>query len=216
MSQIFEKASLREVSDQVNPTQEASVAEEMQVEHTSVKKAEREGEESVEVLEKISRRIQATHNAVEELATLFQNRLSYDANQEKVIDQMHAELQRYKNDLFGTLIRPILVDIIEVVDSIRKTGEAFAATGEAEGKAAAIITDYIEDLHNLLASYNVEVYKSTPGDSYTPIKQRIVSYVTTGEVALNGKLVESLGFGYLHNGKVIWAEKVKVYKYQLM
>lgn len=210
MDHMFEKGNLRELKESIMPEEEKTI--------------EQSGEEGDEIvmdmtlneLEKMNKKLQATHNSIEELATLFQNRLVYDANQEKVIDQMHAELQKYKNDLFATLLRPILVDIIEVVDSIRKTGEAFAGKGDAEKEASGIILGYIEDLHNLLASYNVEVYKSTPGDSYTPIKQRIVSCVMTGEMALNGKLVESLGFGYLHNGKVIWAEKVKVYKYQLM
>lgn len=210
MDHMFEKGNLREMEESIMPSEEIVLEQ-------SIEKGEEIMLDTALIeLEKMNKKLQATHNSVEELATLFQNRLAYDANQEKVIDQMHAELQKYKNDLFGTLIRPILVDIIEVVDSIRKTGEAFAAKGEAEKEASTIILDYIEDLHNLLASYNVEVYKSTPGESYTPIKQRIVSCVMTGEMALNGKLVESLGFGYLHNGRVIWAEKVKVYKYQLM
>lgn len=214
---MFEKGNLREVSQEEGNVQEMILPTDASVgESTLDKDGGTIGASTEEGMAEVIRSIQETHDSVQELISLFQTRLSYDANQEKVIDQMHEELQKYKNDLFGTLIRPILVDIIEIVDSIRKTGEAYAAGDNEKVEAAKIIVSYIEDLHNLLASYNVEVYKSTAGDAYTPIKQRIVSCVMTGEVALNGKLVESLGFGYTHNGKVIWAEKVRVYKYQLM
>lgn len=174
-------------------------------------------EESMEKMqyEEIKDKLAVTNELLERLSEQFKERISYDEKQEKIVDNMHAELQKYRNDMYAMLLKPLLVDIIEVVDNIRKAGIAFAKKGEAEEKASTIITDFIIDLHNLLNGYGVEVFKGTPGDNYMPIQQRIVSVVATNKPELNSKIAESLGFGYMYKGKVIWAEKVKTYKYQI-
>ena len=168
-----------------------------------------------EPYEEIKEKLAGINELLEKLNTQFKERISYDEKQEKIVDNMHAELQKYRNDMYAMLLKPLLVDIIEVVDNIRKAGIAFAKKGEAENRASTIITDFIIDLHNLLNGYGVEVYKGTPGDNYTPIQQRIVSVITTNKPELNSKIAESLGFGYMYKGKVIWPEKVKTYKYQI-
>ncbi len=172
-------------------------------------------EQEMNVLEKLDDKLSTTVQMLEELSEQFKSRISYDAKQEKIVDSMHAELQNYRNDMYAMLLKPLLVDIIEVVDNIRKAGLAFAEKGEAEKKASTIITDFILDLHNVLDSYGVEVFKGMPGDNYTPIQQRIVSVIVTNQPELNSKIAESLGFGYRYKGKVIWPEKVKTYKYQI-
>lgn len=172
-------------------------------------------EQEMNVLEKMDDQLSTAVQLLTELGEQFKDRLSYDAKQEKIVDNMHAELQNYRNDMYAMLLKPLLVDIIEVVDNIRKAGLAFAEQGEAEKKASTIITDFILDLHNVLDSYGVEVYKTMPGENYIPIQQRIVSVVVTNQPELNSKIAESLGFGYRYKGKVIWAEKVKTYKYQI-
>lgn len=166
-------------------------------------------------LDELNSKLDASRVLLETLSKQFAERLAYDEKQEKIIDRLHTELQKYRNDMYSTLIRPIFVDIIEVVDNIRKTSLSYAEKGEKEKEAALIITDYIMDLHAILGNNNVEIYKGTPGDTYMPIKQRIVSCEVTSESELNGKIAESIGFGYMFKGKVIWPEKVKIYKYQM-
>ncbi|MDO5291383.1 MAG: nucleotide exchange factor GrpE [bacterium] len=195
-------------------TNEDNLEEQQPIEMMAVA-AEQEEKQTTDLpLQEIKEKLDITTELLETLSKQFRDRISYDEKQEKIVDSMHAELQNYRNDMYAMLLKPLLVDIIEVVDNIRKAGIAFARKGDAEKLASTIITDFIIDLHTLLNSYGVEVYKGTPGDNYTPIQQRIVSIVSTNKPELNSKIAESLGFGYIYKGKVIWAEKVKTYKYQ--
>lgn len=200
-NEILEEVMIKEMNTKEEQVEVCSVLEETELDKG--------------YLEELNSKLDLSQALLETLSRQFAERLAYDEKQEKIIDRLHAELQKYRNDMYSTLIRPIFVDIIEVVDNIRKTSLSYAEKGEKEKEAAQIITDYIMDLHAILGNNNVEIYKGTPGDTYTPIKQRIVSCEVTRESELNGKIAESIGFGYMFKGKVIWPEKVKIYKYQM-
>ncbi len=165
-------------------------------------------------IEEVTSKLEYLSQLLEQLTKDFEERFLYDEKQEKLIDQMHTELQNYRNDLYASLIKPILIDIIEVVDNIRKAGITYGAKGAEQAEAAFVITDFIEDLHYILNNYGVDIYKATAGEPFIPVRQRILSTIATNNLELNGKVSESMGFGYFYKGKVLWPEKVTVYKYQ--
>ncbi len=170
--------------------------------------------ENREEKDEVEKKLGRISEHLEQLTKDFEERFLYDEKQEKIIDQMHGELQNYRNDLYASLVKPVLIDIIEVVDNIRKAGVTYGAKGVNEAAAAGIIMDFIEDLHYILTNYGVDIYKATAGDPFIPVRQRILSTVATNNLELNGKVSESMGFGYFYKGKVLWPEKVTVYKYQ--
>ena len=171
-------------------------------------------QEKVKDKDEATIKIQHMTELLEQLVKDFEERFLYDEKQEKLIDQMHGELTSYRNDLYGSLIKPILIDIIEVTDNIRKAGVSYGAKSPEAAAAASVITDFIEDLHYILSNYGVDIYKATAGEPFIPVRQRILSTIATNSLELNGKIAESMGFGYFYKGKVLWPEKVTVYKYQ--
>ena len=62
--------------------------------------------------------LQEINAKVDHLTQLFTQKIQHTAHEEKIVDQMHAELQKYKEDMYSQLVRPILLDIIEIRDSI--------------------------------------------------------------------------------------------------
>ena len=61
------------------------------------------------------------------LEQLFNSRIMHTDHEEKIVDQMHKELQKYKEDMYAQLVRPILMDVIEVRDSIMRIGATYLA-----------------------------------------------------------------------------------------
>ena len=59
------------------------------------------------------------------METLFNKRIMHADYEDKVIDQLHAELQKYKEDLYSQLARPILLDIIEMRESIMRVAAEY-------------------------------------------------------------------------------------------
>lgn len=150
-----------------------------------------------------------------DLEQLFSKRIMHADHEDKIIDQMHSELQKYKDDMYAQLVRPILLDIIEVRDSIMR----IAATYQKKPKGERDIpnktfADYSYDLQDILEKNNVEIYKSKTGDEFTPIRQRVIKKEVTHDESLHGKIAESLSCGYCYTGRVLSSEKVSVYYYE--
>jgi len=128
---------------------------------------------------------------------------------------MHKELQKYKDDMYAQLVRPILLDVIEIRDSIMRMAAAYLAKPEGEQSIPnKTFSNYAYDLQDLLEKNAVEIYRSKSGDDFVPIKQRVIKKVTTDDETLHGKVAESLSCGYSYNGRTISPEKINVYFYE--
>ncbi len=151
-------------------------------------------------------------SAMEEL---FTKRIMYTDHEEKTLDRMHSELQRYKEDLYFKLIKPILVDVLEMRDSIIRMAEMYASKPEGQQDIPLkTFSNYAYDLQEILEKNGIEIYRSEPGGDYIPLRQRVVKKLPTTEEGLHGKVAQSITSGYLSGDKVLSPEKVSVYVYE--
>lgn len=154
-------------------------------------------------------------NKVDQMNQLFIQKIAHTTHEEKIVDQMHAELQKYKQDMYAQLVRPILLDIIEMRDSILRMSASFASKPEGEQNIPLkTFSDYAYDVQDILEKNNITIYDSKEGDDFSPIKQKAIKKVTTPVEELHGKIAESLSSGYDYLGKPISPEKVVVYVYK--
>lgn len=159
--------------------------------------------------------LQELSNKVEQMNQLFVQKIAHTSHEEKIVDQMHAELQKYKQDMYAQLVRPILLDIIEMRDSILRMSANFASKPEGKQNIPLkTFSDYAYDVQDILEKNNIAIYDSKEGDDFSPIKQKAIKKVTTPVEELHGKIAESLSSGYEYLGKTISPEKVVVYVYQ--
>lgn len=152
---------------------------------------------------------------IEDLKELFNRRIMHADYEDKIIDQMHAELLKYREDLYAQLIRPVLLDIIEVRDSIMRIAETYRKKPEGEQDIPnKMFGDYAYDLQDILEKNNVEIYREDNGDEFVPVRHRAIKKEITHDESMHGKIAESLSCGYSYDGRVISAEKVSVYFYE--
>ena len=165
-------------------------------------------------LDKVLYTQQQLMGQIESLNNLFNTRIMHTDHEEKIVDQMHKELQKYREDMYAQLVRPILLDVIEVRDSIMRMAATYLAKPDGEQNIPnKTFSDYAFDLQDILEKNDVEIYRSKSGDDFTPIRQRAVKKVATSDESLHGKIAESLSCGYSYNGRTISAEKITVYFY---
>lgn len=150
---------------------------------------------------------------IQALDERFRKRIQYDEGKEKTTDRLHAELQEYKNDLYGNMLRPLLYDIAEVMDDIRKASNRYRQGEDSSG--TLVVEDVLELLEIILEKYDVERYASEPGVKFESRRHRMIKTVPGDSLEQNGLVAESLGPGYLFRGKALYAEKVYVYKYDI-
>ncbi len=174
-----------------------------------------EKEPRLDKLDMVLESQQQLFEQIEALNALFNARIMHTEHEEKIIDKMHKELQKYKEDMYAHLVRPILLDVIEVRDSIMRMAATFLAKPEGEQSIPnKTFSDYAYDLQDILEKNSVEIYRSTTGDDFTPVKQRVIKKVPTADESLHGKTAESLSCGYSYNGRTISAEKITIYYYE--
>lgn len=201
---IFISNTVSETVEAEEVTEEVTESEETVEEETQPDKLDKVLESQQQLLEQL-----------EDLNTLFNARIMHTEHEEKILDQMHKELQKYKEDMYAQLVRPILLDVIEVRDSIMRISATYLAKPEDEQNIPnKIFSDYAFDLQDILQKNSVEIYRSKTGDDFTPIKQRVIKKVSTAEETLHGKVAESLSCGYSYNGRTISAEKITVYYFE--
>lgn len=167
-----------------------------------------------EKLDKLLENNSVLSEQLSQLLDLFNKRIMHTNHEEKIVDNMHSELQKYKEDMYAQLIRPILLDIIDVRDSIMRISASFLAKPEGEQSIPnKIFSDYVFDLQDILEKNNVEIYRSNSGDTFNPARQRIIKKIATGDKSLHGKVSESFSCGYSYKDRTISAEKISAYFY---
>ncbi|KKG50726.1 nucleotide exchange factor GrpE [Methanosarcina mazei] len=152
---------------------------------------------------------------IDSLNQLFSEKIQHMEHKGKIIDQMHKELQKYKDDIYSQVLREVILDIIEVRDSILRITDFYLKKPEGERDIPnETFAGYALDIQDILEKNGVEIYESSSGDSFSPVKQRVIKKIVTGNSELHGKVAESLSCGYDYNGRTISAEKIAVYYYE--
>jgi len=149
------------------------------------------------------------------LEKLFKAKILHTAHEEKIVDKMHSELQKYKEDMYAQLVRPILLDMIEVRDSILRVADVHHLKAQEEQYIPLDTFEmYAFDVQEILEKNNIEIFKSDKNTDFIPIRQRIIEKRPTADQALHGKIAVSLSDGYSYLGKIISAEKIAAYVYE--
>ncbi|MCB0634174.1 MAG: nucleotide exchange factor GrpE [Saprospiraceae bacterium] len=166
-------------------------------------------------LEELREQLELLENKMDLIKEEFQSKLKYDKHKEKIIDNLHSELQTYKNDLIGKLLRPVFMDVIEVVDDIRRLAKDMKLKGEEDNteKLWKFFTAIPDDLEDLLYKHGVEVVHNQE-DSFDPTSQKAVKILPTDDDTLNKKVSERLKNGYRWEGKLLRHEIVNVWQYK--
>jgi molecular chaperone GrpE (heat shock protein) len=182
-----------------------------QVETEAVSEETPETQETENVAEETDTRLDEINEKLDNLTKLFTQKIQHTAHEEQIVDQMHAELQKYKSDMYAQLVKPVLQDVISIRDSIINNGRQYE---EQQSVPLDILTSYLGDIQEILDKNNISVYRSESGDTFSPGRQRALKKVKTSAEELQGKVAESMGDGYEYLGKTILPERVSVYVYE--
>jgi molecular chaperone GrpE len=153
---------------------------------------------------------------IDALQTAFDRELRAEANRERVIDRLHAELQEYKQDLLLKIQRPIFVDLIQLHDDIGKMVDAKPKGDEDLERAQslrAVVASIQTAIEDILYRQGVEPY-TTDGDDFDPRRQRAISTQPADDASQNKKVASRLRKGFQAGDKVIRPEVVSVFTYR--
>jgi molecular chaperone GrpE len=143
----------------------------------------------------------------------FQSKLKYDQHKEKIIDNLHSELQKYKSDLIKKLLQPMIMDVIHAIDDFNKLTRHYTQQAPEDidpQKLLKLIATIPEDLEHLLYRQGVESFKCSE-PVFNPSRQRALKTLPTSDPSKDKTIAQSLRQGYEWEGKVLRPEMVEVY-----
>lgn len=167
-------------------------------------------------VEQLKEMVMALTEKLNEMNKLFVDRIAYCEYEQKIIDDMHKELQKYKQDMNFQLVKPILMDIIDMRNSMLMNAKLCQKKPENERVIPldTFLTFAEGDAENILLVNDVMIYDAQVGEKFDPAKQRAVKKVKTENQEQHGLIADVMGSGYERNGKVLSPLKVAVYVYE--
>lgn len=168
------------------------------------------------ILGEIHFKLTELNGRLQDLDADFKSKIKYDRHKEKIIDDLHREVQEYKNDLIKQLIRPVVMDIINVIDDITKLVDNHKAKPCSELDPLKLIKqmdDISSDLEDILARQGVESFDSKQPE-FDPRSQRIIKTDVTADQSKNRTISKKIHKGYEWDGKVLRQELVNVFVYK--
>jgi molecular chaperone GrpE len=144
----------------------------------------------------------------------FESKIKCDRHREKIIDNLHKELQDYKNDLVKKLLRPMIMDIIQSIDNnntlVNNLNEESQLDPQELIKQMAEISAELEEI---LFRQGVDKLEIVPSQ-FDPKRQKIVSTELTDDPAKDKSIAQKVHNGYEWEGHVLCRERVNVYLYK--
>ncbi len=155
----------------------------------------------------------------EELGQLrneFSEKIKFDAHKNGIIDKLHEDLQEYKGDILKKYLQSIIMDIIQIVDNLRKLANHYVALDPSEidpNKLLEILKNIPSDLEDLFYRHGVRPFTGN-GDEFDPSRQRVLKTLVTEDEEQDKRVAESLHPGYEWDGQVIRPEMVAAHIYK--
>ena len=173
-----------------------------------------------DVQEVVSAETEKLLSKMAELQAAFDAKLRYDEKKQAIIDRQAAELESFKKGLLEKSTLAFAQDLIAEVDSAEKLAryyEAAECTEDNFRKLKKALKDVSLSLCDILEKYGILSYRTEPGETFDPRRQRARLTTKTGDKALDKTVKALLGAGFEQerddgaSTKVLRPELVDVY-----
>ncbi len=151
---------------------------------------------------------------IEQLHKKFDSKIQKSETQDILVKKLYAEVQEYKKDLYSTMMKPLLMEFIQMRNNILKMGLSL----EKKDKNAVIsVKDFLSfayDIEDVLENYNIEIFSSNFGEEFDPRRQKVLKKQVTDDENLHKKIAKSVSDGYIYGSRIMVKEAVVVYAYE--
>ena len=165
--------------------------------------------------EEIFNEIKGIGRRIETLAVHFEGKIKYDEHKNQIIDDLHRQLQDFRDGIIKKHLLSMITDIIKVIDDTRKFKAHYENTEQPED-ASVVLLDFMgqiaSDLEDIFTFQGIYPFTGVE-NTFDSARQRIIKKVETDNPEKNRLIAESLRPGYEWEGKVIRPEMVSIYTY---
>lgn len=168
-----------------------------------------------EQLEQILTVLQTIPSSFENLQVGFDSKIKYDAVKERVIDNMHRELQTYRDGMHFKIMRPIFFELMQAHDDLTNViNHSQPIDGECETakRLRKNLVSFQDALESILENHGVSVFNE-PGDKFNAQRQRVLRVENTNDPKKDQVICDRVRKGFEYDDKILRHESVTLYKY---
>ena len=149
-----------------------------------------------------------------ELTSLFEQKIQTDEWKNQKYDEMHALMLKYQDDIVGKMIDPLLKSLIQLNDIVERDKKHYSNLDEeiSSNEIVDILDGISEQIDAILFDYDIEEYSAGKG-VVNAKEQKMFKAIATDKEELNNHVAEILNKGYKKEEKIIRMEKVNIYKF---
>jgi molecular chaperone GrpE len=169
--------------------------------------AQPEGELETE----LATHVRQLHAALDAIARRLDSEAERAAARERVIDHLHAEVERLRSVERVGVMRPVIVDLCRLRDDLLRQASSLP-TGLTTAQGAELLRSYADSVNESLERCGVEVLPTAVGTPFVPGQQQIAGVVEVSDPELDGTVVEVVRDGYVEvdGGKVVAPARIKL------
>lgn len=152
-------------------------------------------------------------SAVAELVEQMKEHHARAAARERVIDNLHAEVERLRAGERSSALRPVVVDLQNLRSDL--LAQAAALPSEVSGKSVAdLLESFALSAELALQRCGVRPVRPEPGQVFSPREHRAVKFVPAAEPGRDGRIAAVACEGYLDTTteRVTAPARVHVYR----
>ncbi len=130
------------------------------------------------------------------------------------INQLHDELQYYKQENGDKYVKEVIKSVIKVRRDMKKLLNSSKLENITAEKMKDEYEYIFEDLSDVLLAHNIEEFITSKGELFDSSRQTAQMIEKTSDPLLDKTIKESLKEGYKMKDKILIAERVAVYKFE--
>jgi molecular chaperone GrpE len=117
------------------------------------------------------------------------------AHREAVIDRLHGENQKLRDEVRASAFDPITADLIRLYDSLRREAGRMAESGDDAGQAK-LMSSYAEDVELILDRCGLEPFTAAEGEPFRASQHSVADTVETAERDRENTIAEVIAVGF--------------------
>jgi len=155
------------------------------------------------------------NSKIDKLHEEFQHKIKYDSHKNRIIDELHREVQSYRSNLERTFLKPMVMNIIRAVDGIRKLSQYHHSNLDKLDvqKLLKQFDDIPHEFEDLLYTYGIEPF-TCDEEIFNPKRQKVIKTFEVSDILLDKKVKDRIRPGYEWDENMIRPEMVTVYIYK--
>jgi len=140
----------------------------------------------------------------------FDVKVKYDESKERLITNLHKELQFYRDDLHFRVLKPMFIDLISLYDDLGTFIEGIPQDSNAQ--LVRHIVMFQETVEEILHRNGVDTFNCEQ-ETFFPGKQRNLRVIATSDPAQDKHIARRVRPGFEYSSKLLRHEIVETYKY---